>query len=147
MGEHNLGQPKFYVQNVGAALTYEQTFILWRMAETDLCDVQLVDQDAVQAAFADQADDDEITYLADTFQVLANPTRLRLVEALSQRELCVCDLAAVTGVSQSAVSHHLRQLRQLRIVRYRKAGRMAYYRLDDDHVATLLQTGIDHVRE
>ncbi len=128
-------------------LTYEQTFIFWRMAETDLCDVQLVDQDAVQAAFADQADDDEITYLADTFQVLANPTRLRLVEALSQRELCVCDLAAVTGVSQSAVSHHLRQLRQLRIVRYRKAGRMAYYRLDDDHVATLLQTGIDHVRE
>ncbi len=117
------------------------------MATVDLCDVQTVDGDAVQAAVAEQADEDEITYLADTFQVLGNPTRLRLVEALARRELCVCDLAAVTGVSQSAVSHHLRQLRQLRIVRYRKDGRMAYYRLDDDHVATLLQTGIEHVRE
>jgi ArsR family transcriptional regulator len=117
------------------------------MPEHDLCDVQIVDESAVQAAFADQASEEEITYLADTFQVLANPTRLRLVEALSQRELCVCDLAAIAGVSQSAVSHHLRQLRQLRIVRYRKDGRMAYYRLDDEHVATLLRTGIDHVRD
>ncbi len=117
------------------------------MIEIDLCDVQLVDESAVQAALDDQADESEIAYLADTFQVLASPTRLRLVEALSHRELCVCDLAAIAGVSQSAVSHHLRQLRQLRIVRYRKDGRMAYYRLDDDHVATLLRTGIDHVRE
>ncbi len=117
------------------------------MPEPDLCDVRLVDESAVQAVFADQAGEDDITYLADTFQVLANPTRLRLVEALSRRELCVCDLAAIAGVSQSAVSHHLRQLRQLRIVRYRKDGRMAYYRLDDEHVATLLQTGIDHVRD
>ena len=117
------------------------------MPEADLCDVQIVDESAVQAAFAAQANEEEITYLADTFQVLANPTRLRVVEALSQRELCVCDLAAIAGVSQSAVSHHLRQLRQLRIVRYRKDGRMAYYRLDDEHIATLLGTGIDHVRD
>ena len=117
------------------------------MTEPDLCDVQIVNEGAVKAAFADRADDAEITYLADTFQVLANPTRLRLVEALAQRELCVCDLAALSGVSQSAVSHHLRQLRQLRIVRYRKEGRMAYYRLDDQHVATLLRTGIDHVHD
>jgi len=113
----------------------------------DLCDVQIVDEEAVRSVVADQADDLEITHLADTFQVLANPTRLRLVEALARRELCVCDLAAVVGVSQSAVSHHLRQLRQLRIVRYRKEGRMAYYRLDDEHVVTLLETGMDHVRD
>jgi ArsR family transcriptional regulator, lead/cadmium/zinc/bismuth-responsive transcriptional repressor len=87
------------------------------------------------------------TYLADTFQMLASPTRLRIVEALSVRELCVCDLAAVVGVSQSAVSHQLRQLRQMRIVRYRKDGRMAYYRLDDPHVETLFGTGLAHVRE
>ena len=118
-----------------------------QILEPDLCDVQLVDESAVQAALAEQADEDEVKYLADTFQVLANPTRLRLVEALSQRELCVCDLAAIAGVSPSAVSHHLRQLRQLRIVRYRKDGRMAYYQLDDEHVATLLETGIDHVRD
>ena len=113
----------------------------------DLCDVDVVDERAVRAAAAEQAPDDEITYLADTFQVLANPTRLRLVEALGSRELCVCDLAAIAGVSQSAVSHHLRQLRQLRIVRYRKEGRMAFYRLDDACVVTLLRTGLEHVRE
>ena len=128
-------------------MTYEQVFIYCHMPDPDLCEVQLVDETAVQAALAEQAADQEITYLADTFQVLANPTRLRVVEALSQRELCVCDLAAIAGVSQSAVSHHLRQLRQLRIVRYRKEGRMAYYRLDDAHVATLMRTGIDHVRD
>ena len=117
------------------------------MTDLDFCDVHLVDEPAVQFATAERADDDEITYLADTFQVLANPTRLRVVEALARRELCVCDLSAITGVSQSAVSHHLRQLRQLRIVRYRKEGRMAYYRLDDHCVVTLLNTGLDHVRE
>jgi len=103
--------------------------------------------DEVRAVRAHQASDDEITYLADTFQVLANPARLRLVEALAQRELCVCDLAALSGVSQSAASHHLRQLRQLRLVRTRREGRMTYYRLDDEHVSTLLETGLTHVRE
>lgn len=117
------------------------------MTDDPLCDLHLVHEAAVHAALAGRAEDDELAYLADTFQMLASPTRLRIVEALAERELCVCDLAAVVGASQSAVSHHLRQLRQLRIVRYRKDGRMAYYRLDDDHVATLFLTGLDHVRE
>ena len=117
------------------------------MRDDPLCDLHLVHEDAVEAALAHRADDDELAYLADTFQMLASPTRLRIVEALAERELCVCDLAAVVGASQSAVSHHLRQLRQMRIVRYRKDGRMAYYRLDDDHVATLFGTGLEHVRE
>lgn len=117
------------------------------MTEDALCEVALVHEDAVRAALSGQADDEELAYLADTFQMLASPTRLRIVEALADRELCVCDLSAVVGVTQSAVSHHLRQLRQLRIVRYRKEGRMAYYRLDDGHVAELFWTGLEHVRE
>jgi ArsR family transcriptional regulator len=117
------------------------------MSEEALCNVHLVHEDAVHAALSDQACEEDLAYLSDTFQVLANPTRLRMVEALSERELCVCDLAAVVGVSQSAVSHQLRQMRQMRIVRYRKEGRMAYYRLDDRHVDTLFRTGLDHVRE
>lgn len=117
------------------------------MADDALCDLHLVHEDAVHSARAGRADEDDLAYLADTFQMLASTTRLRIVEALSERELCVCDLAAVVGASQSAVSHHLRQLRQMRIVRYRKDGRMAYYRLDDEHVATLFRTGLDHVRE
>ena len=113
----------------------------------DLCDVQLVHEDAVHAALKGRAGEEELAYLADTFQMLASPTRLRIVEALAARELCVCDLSAVAGVSESAVSHHLRQLRQMRIVRYRKDGRMAYYRLDDERVAALIRLGLEHVRE
>lgn len=112
-----------------------------------LCDVHLVDQPSVQAALDGRATDEEVTHVADLFQILASPTRLRMVEALAGRELCVCDLSAVAGVSESAVSHHLRQMRQMRIVAYRKEGRMAYYRLDDAHIEGLFDTGLEHVRE
>ena len=112
-----------------------------------LCEVHLVDEAAVQDALQDQATDEEVTYVADLFQILASPTRLRMVEALAGRELCVCDLSAVVGVSESAVSHHLRQMRQMRIVTYRKEGRMAYYRLDDAHIEGLFDIGLEHVRE
>jgi len=111
------------------------------------CDVHPVHEDAVHAALSGRASDAHLAHLADTFQMLASPTRLRIVEALRKQELCVCDLSAVVGVSQSAVSHHLRQMRQMRIVRWRKDGRMVYYRLDDEHVAQLFGTGLEHVRE
>ena len=117
------------------------------MTDAPLCDIPLVHEDAVEAALRGRAGEDQITYLADTFQMLASPTRLRIVEALAVGDLCVCDLAVVAGVSQSAVSHHLGQMRQMRIVRYRKEGRLAYYRLDDPHVETLFETGLEHVRE
>jgi ArsR family transcriptional regulator len=76
---------------------------------------------------------------------MGDPTRVRLIYALAQRELCVCDLAAVLGLSVSAVSHQLRLLRGLRLVKYRREGRLAYYSLDDEHVDTLLRQGLEHV--
>lgn len=85
--------------------------------------------------------------LAETFKVLGDPTRLSLVWALSREELCVCDLSILLGMSQSAVSHSLRALRQLRLVRYRKVGKIAYYALDDAHIAHLLEEGVRHVEE
>lgn len=85
--------------------------------------------------------------IVDTFQILANPTRLQIVRALAGRELCVGDLAAAVGASHSAVSHHLRQLRQMRLVRHRRDGKLTYYALDDEHVAQLLELGLEHVRE
>ena len=117
------------------------------MDDQALCDIRMVDEVAVAEARASQADPVELQHLADTFQILASPTRLRIVEALARAELCVCDLSAVVEVSESAVSHHLRHLRQMRIVRFRKEGRMAYYRLDDDHVGALFRLGLEHVRE
>ncbi|HYD52354.1 MAG TPA: metalloregulator ArsR/SmtB family transcription factor [Gemmatimonadaceae bacterium] len=85
--------------------------------------------------------------LAETFRVLGDPTRLRIVAALARDELCVCDLAVLLGVSRSVVSHSLRSLRQMRLVRYRKAGKIAYYALDDAHIASLVREGVHHVEE
>jgi ArsR family transcriptional regulator, lead/cadmium/zinc/bismuth-responsive transcriptional repressor len=84
--------------------------------------------------------------LAETFRVLSDPGRVRLISALLEAgELCVCDLAAVTGLSQTACSHNLRLLRSSRLVRYRKQGRNVYYSLDDAHIRLLLDVGLQHV--
>ena len=84
--------------------------------------------------------------LAETFHVLSDPGRVRLISALLEAgELCVCDLAAVTGLSQTACSHNLRLLRAQRLVRHRKQGRNVYYSLDDAHIRLLLDVGFRHV--
>ena len=88
-----------------------------------------------------------IAALSETFRVLGDATRLRIVHALSDSELCVCDLANVLGAAQSTVSHSLRALRQLRIVRYRKEGKIAYYSLDDAHIRGLVTQGFRRVEE
>ena len=88
-----------------------------------------------------------VAALAETFKVLGDPTRLRIAFALAREELCVCDLATLLGVSQSVVSHSLRALRQMQLARYRKDGKIAYYALDDDHIATLVEQGFEHVEE
>jgi DNA-binding transcriptional ArsR family regulator len=85
--------------------------------------------------------------LAETFQVLGDPTRVRLVHALSLSELCTSDLAAVVGMSESAVSHQLRTLRQLHVVRSRRMGKLVYYSLNDDHIRSLFQQGLEHAFE
>jgi len=87
------------------------------------------------------------TALAETFRVLADPTRLRILDALGHEELCVCDLAAVVGMSESAVSHQLRVLRSMRLVRSRRSGRMVFYTLDDEHITQLFALGVEHVSE
>jgi DNA-binding transcriptional ArsR family regulator len=85
--------------------------------------------------------------LADTFRVLGDPTRVRILDALTSGELCVCDIAALAGISESAVSHQLRLLRGMRLVRPRRAGRMVYYALDDHHIIELLRQAQRHVEE
>jgi DNA-binding transcriptional ArsR family regulator len=85
--------------------------------------------------------------VADVFRVLGDPTRVRLLDALTHGERCVCDLATLVGLSESAVSHQLRLLRSARLVRVRRAGRLAYYALDDHHVIGLLHDTRKHVEE
>jgi DNA-binding transcriptional ArsR family regulator len=92
-------------------------------------------------------DADLVTALADTFKVLGDATRVRILDALSRDELCVGDIAEVLGLSESAVSHQLRLLRSARLVRQRRAGQMIFYALDDHHVVRLFEQGSEHVRE
>ena len=90
---------------------------------------------------------DAVTDLTETFRALGDPTRVRILDALSHGELCVCDLAALVRMSESAVSHQLRLLRTLRLVRPRREGRMVFYALDDRHIMTLFRMALRHVQE
>src|SRR5262245_13400971 len=88
-----------------------------------------------------------VVALAETFRVLGDTTRVRMLDALSRAELCVCDLAELLGLSESAVSHQLRLLRGMRLVRPRRDGRLVYYALDDQHIVGLFAQGLEHVEE
>ncbi|MGI5208589.1 ArsR/SmtB family transcription factor [Spirillospora sp. CA-108201] len=112
----------------------------------DACAVRVVDAAKVAAVTASLPDGETITELAQVFGLLSDPGRLRVITALlAGGEMCVCDIAASCGHSESAVSHALRLLRANRVVRVRRAGRMAYYRLDDSHVRLLLDLALTHV--
>lgn len=114
----------------------------------DDCEIRLVDPDRVRSVRAALPSDDLIEELADgVFGLLADHNRLRLLMSLLEGgELCVCDLAATTGMSESATSHALRLLRAHRVVKARRDGRMAYYSINDSHVRLLLDVALEHLR-
>ncbi|TDX53306.1 ArsR/SmtB family transcription factor [Orenia marismortui] len=91
--------------------------------------------------------EDIIELLAATFKVLGDPTRIKIIHALANQELCVCDISELLNISQSAISHQLRKLRDLNLVKYRKEGRIVYYSLDDYHIVQLFNQGLEHVLE
>ena len=113
----------------------------------DACEIEFVDERKVKRVQRAMKPDQAVNALAETFKLLGDPTRIKIVFALSREELCVCDLANLLGVSQSAVSHSLRALRQMRLVRFRKEGKIAYYALDDDHISRLLDEGFRRFEE
>ena len=114
---------------------------------SDACEIEFVDEVKVRRVRRAMKRADAVTALSETFKILGDPTRVRIAYALAREELCVCDLAHLVGVSQSAVSHSLRVLRQMKLVKFRKEGKIAYYKLDDDHIAHLLDQGFAHVEE
>lgn len=112
----------------------------------DRCEVECVDPERVAGVLGRLPDRPVVEDLARTFYVLSDPGRVRLISALLEAgELCVCDLAAVSGLSQTAVSHNMRLLRSSRLVRSRKQGRNVYYALDDAHIRLLLDVGLQRV--
>ncbi|MEO8633130.1 MAG: metalloregulator ArsR/SmtB family transcription factor [Chloroflexota bacterium] len=114
----------------------------------DRCEVECLHPEHIAPLLGKVVAGDEAEDLAEIFELLADPTRARLLHALSlSKELCVCDLALLLGRSESALSHQLRLLRDRRVVSRRKAGRIVYYRLADDHIRHVLADGLRHARE
>ena len=113
----------------------------------DTCDVFHLDPAKLSTLQATRLSDSSAGDLAETFRVLGDVTRVRMLDALSRSELCVCDLARLLGLSESAVSHQLRLLRGMRLVRPRREGRMMFYALDDQHIVRLFEQGLKHVEE
>jgi ArsR family transcriptional regulator len=112
---------------------------------SDRCAVTTIDTEKVRRAQKDLLDGLTASRLSAVFKALSDPTRLRIVSLLAHHELCVCDVAAALGMTQSAVSHQLHQMREMRLVRKRRDGRMMYYSLDDEHVHDLYDRGVLHV--
>ena len=113
----------------------------------EVCDLVQIDLTRVRKIRAALVQPDAVQGLADTFSAFGDPTRVRILDALSHGELCVCDLAAVLRLSQSAVSHQLRLLRGLRLVRPRREGRVVFYDLDDQHIISIFKQTLQHVEE
>nr|WP_201755338.1 metalloregulator ArsR/SmtB family transcription factor [Paenibacillus glycinis] len=111
----------------------------------DLCEVTIIHDDVVAEASKIQLNEDTAVKMASFYQALGDPTRLRIVHTLIHAEMCVCDLAAVLEMTQSSISHQLRYLRNLALIKRRKVGRMVYYSIDDEHVLTLFETGLAHI--
>lgn len=109
--------------------------------------VRTVHPERVRYARAEASPDHELAGLAMIYRVLGDPCRLKILMALRRDEMCVCDLAALAGISESGVSHQLRRLKDLSLVRSRRDGQLVYYALEDKHVVLLLDIGLRHVRE
>jgi DNA-binding transcriptional ArsR family regulator len=117
------------------------------ITDQDACEVRQVNPDRVSQGRALLLGDDVYADTAELFRALGDTSRAKIVFSLLQQELCVCDLAAVCDLSESATSQHLRVLRGLRIVRLRRDGRMSYYSIDDDHVRVLLGVCLNHLHD
>ena len=115
--------------------------------DQDACDLVQIDLTRVRKLRQSLVAPEAVQGLADTFSALGDPTRVRILDVLSHGELCVCDLAAVLSLSQSAVSHQLRLLRGLRLVRPRRDGRVVFYSLDDQHIMSIFRQTLQHVEE
>lgn len=114
----------------------------------DDCEACIIHGEAVDRAKAKakELDGNTMIRLSDIFKTMGDPTRLKIIQALSSGEMCVCDIAAALGMEHSAISHQLRVLRNMRVVKFRKDGKEAIYSLDDEHVLKLFNEGLEHAR-
>lgn len=113
----------------------------------EVCEQTIVHEDIVNKVKSNMKDENRIIDLAELFKVFGDSTRIKIMCALLQSELCVCDIAAIIGSTVSAVSHQLRILKQAKLVKYKKVGKVVYYSLDDEHVSQIFNKGCEHLDE
>ncbi|WP_227762223.1 ArsR/SmtB family transcription factor [Zhaonella formicivorans] len=117
-----------------------------KAAHIENCNCTIIHQDIIDRVKAVMPDEIDLYDLAELFKVFGDSTRIKILHALFASEMCVCDLAALLGMNQSAISHQLRVLKQARLVKYRKEGKVVYYSLDDDHVKQIFDQGLEHIK-
>jgi DNA-binding transcriptional ArsR family regulator len=117
------------------------------VVDIDRCDCNVIHEDVIVRVRKLMSEDEVLLNLADMFKVFSDSTRVKILCALQHSEMCVCDIAALLGMTKSAISHQLRALRQTRLVKYRRDGKVIYYSLDDEHVGSIFAQGLIHVNE
>lgn len=115
--------------------------------EIECCDTVLVHNDVINVIQDHMPEENTLRELADFYKVFGDATRIRILYVLLQHEVCVCDLAEILGMTQSAISHQLRVLKQMKLVKNRRDGKTIYYSLSDNHIQTIISQGMEHIAE
>jgi len=131
-----------YIQSMKGIL-----LMIDKVNNIERCDCNVIHDDVVNAVRKGMPADEELYDLAEVFKVFGDTTRIKILYSLFSSEMCVCDIAALLNMTQSAISHQLRILKQARLVKYRKDGKVVYYSLDDDHVKQIFNQGLEHISE
>jgi ArsR family transcriptional regulator len=113
----------------------------------EACDLLCVHEDVVKKVRSEMPDEDALYDLTELFRIFGDSTRIRILYVLSASEMCVCDIAALLGMTQSAISHQLRALKNTRLIKSRREGKTVFYALADSHVRTIIDQGMEHVSE
>ena len=112
-----------------------------------ICDCDVIHPEIVEAVSQHMPDEEQLYDLADFFKMFGDSTRLKILWVLDQEEICVCDLAVLLNMTKSAISHQLKTLRQIKLVKYRRVGKTVLYSLQDEHVKNILEIGLEHIGE
>lgn len=115
--------------------------------EIELCDLMCIHEDVVKNVIKHMPPEEELYDLAEFFKVFGDSTRIKILYVLFEAETCVCDIAGILNMTQSAISHQLRILKQMQLVKYRREGKVVFYFLADGHIKTILNQGMEHITE
>lgn len=117
------------------------------MKKISICEITTIHEDVIQKVKENMPEEDVLYSLGEFFKILGDGTRIKILNALFYSEMCVCDIAALLEMTQSAISHQLRVLKQGRLVKHRKEGKSVYYSLDDEHIKHIIEQGLTHIKE